>query len=95
MRSLYWIHYLTFQEYTDEIEKLKKDLLAAREKSGVYIAEDNFVYVHVPFAAAVGLIMVFDVILKGVQSRQNSVMKIPWQITFSKIEFYPIFESKR
>ncbi|KAL9983099.1 hypothetical protein ACROYT_G005228 [Oculina patagonica] len=30
------------KEYTDEIEKLKKDLLAAREKNGIYIAEENY-----------------------------------------------------
>lgn len=30
------------KEYTDEIEKLKKDLLAAREKNGIFIAEENF-----------------------------------------------------
>lgn len=30
------------KEYTEEIEKLKKDLLAAREKNGVYIAEENY-----------------------------------------------------
>jgi len=30
------------KEYTEEIEKLKKDLLAAREKNGIYIAEENF-----------------------------------------------------
>ena len=34
-----------FQEYTEEIEKLKKDLLAAREKNGIYIAEENYQYV--------------------------------------------------
>lgn len=44
--SFKYIDYLTFQEYTDEIEKLKKDLLAAREKNGIYIAEENFLYVH-------------------------------------------------
>ena len=35
-----------FQEYTEEIEKLKKDLLAAREKNGIYIAEENYQYVY-------------------------------------------------
>ncbi|XP_073239659.1 kinesin-like protein KIF11 [Porites lutea] len=30
------------KEYTEEIEKLKKDLLAAREKNGIYIAEENY-----------------------------------------------------
>lgn len=44
--SFKYIDYLTFQEYTEEIEKLKKDLLAAREKNGIYIAEENFLYVH-------------------------------------------------
>lgn len=36
-----------FQEYTEEIEKLKKDLLAAREKNGIYIAEENYQYVYI------------------------------------------------
>ncbi|XP_064614388.1 kinesin-like protein KIF11-A [Liolophura sinensis] len=30
------------KEYTGEIEKLKKDLQAAREKNGIYIAEENY-----------------------------------------------------
>ncbi|PFX29238.1 kinesin-like protein KIF11 [Stylophora pistillata] len=30
------------KEYTEEIEKLKKDLLAAREKNGIFIAEENY-----------------------------------------------------
>uniref|UniRef100_A0A8C5KVD1 Kinesin family member 11 n=1 Tax=Jaculus jaculus TaxID=51337 RepID=A0A8C5KVD1_JACJA len=29
-------------EYTEEIERLKRDLAAAREKNGVYISEENF-----------------------------------------------------
>ena len=33
-----------FQEYTEEIEKLKKDLLAARGKDGFFIAEENYMY---------------------------------------------------
>ena len=39
-------YYFVFQEYTEEIEKLKKDLLAARGKDGFYIAEENYQYVH-------------------------------------------------
>ncbi|XP_047128856.1 kinesin-like protein KIF11-B isoform X1 [Hydra vulgaris] len=31
------------KEYTEEIEKLKKDLFAAREKNGIFIAEDNYI----------------------------------------------------
>ncbi|XP_015435263.1 PREDICTED: bipolar kinesin KRP-130-like [Dufourea novaeangliae] len=30
------------QEYAEEIEKLKKDLLATRERNGVYLAQDNY-----------------------------------------------------
>eukprot|EP00794_Sanderia_malayensis_P005442 gene5442-6121_t len=30
------------KEYTEEIERLKKDLFAAREKNGIYISEDNY-----------------------------------------------------
>ncbi|GAB1604416.1 kinesin-like protein KIF11-B isoform X1 [Argonauta hians] len=30
------------KEYTNEIETLKKDLLAAREKNGIFVAEDNY-----------------------------------------------------
>ena len=30
------------KEYTEEIEKLKKDLTAAREKNGIYLSEDNY-----------------------------------------------------
>ncbi|XP_066910744.1 kinesin-like protein KIF11 [Clytia hemisphaerica] len=30
------------KEYTEQIEKLKKDLTAAREKNGIFIAEENY-----------------------------------------------------
>ncbi|EDO49145.1 predicted protein [Nematostella vectensis] len=30
------------KEYTDEIEKLKKDLFAAREKNGIFLSEDSY-----------------------------------------------------
>ena len=30
------------KEYTEEIERLKRDLTATREKNGVYITEENF-----------------------------------------------------
>lgn len=33
------------QEYTEEIERLKRDLAAAREKNGVYISIENYEYV--------------------------------------------------
>ena len=31
------------QEYTEEIERMRKDLQAARDKNGVYLAEENYV----------------------------------------------------
>lgn len=31
------------QEYNEEIERLRRDLQAAREKNGIYIAEENYV----------------------------------------------------
>lgn len=33
------------QEYTEEIERLKRDLAATREKNGVYISLENYEYV--------------------------------------------------
>ena len=30
------------QEYTEEIERLKKDLYAAREKNGIFLSSENF-----------------------------------------------------
>lgn len=33
------------QEYTEEIERLKRDLAAAREKNGIYISVENYEYV--------------------------------------------------
>ena len=30
------------KEYTEEIERLRRDLIAAREKNGVYLAQENF-----------------------------------------------------
>ena len=31
-----------FQTYNEEIERLRKDLQAARDKNGVYIAQENY-----------------------------------------------------
>jgi hypothetical protein len=33
---------LLIQEYTAEIERLRKDLTATRDKNGVYLASDNY-----------------------------------------------------
>ena len=33
------------QEFSEEIERLRRDLQACREKNGIYIAEENYVYV--------------------------------------------------
>lgn len=30
------------KEYTEEIERLRRDLLASRERNGVYLAQDNY-----------------------------------------------------
>lgn len=30
------------KEYTEEIERLRRDLLATRERNGVYLAQDNY-----------------------------------------------------
>lgn len=30
------------KEYTEEIERLRRDLLATRERNGVYLAQENF-----------------------------------------------------
>ena len=30
------------QEYTEDIERLKKDLYAAREKNGIFLSAENF-----------------------------------------------------
>ena len=35
-------HFRCFQEYTHEIERLRLDLMAMREKSGVHIANENY-----------------------------------------------------
>lgn len=34
-----------FQEYTEEIERMRRDLQAARDKNGVYLAEENYMFV--------------------------------------------------
>jgi len=31
------------KEYTEEIERLRRDLLAARERNGVYLAQENYI----------------------------------------------------
>ena len=40
---LLMLHIVLYQEYNEEIERLRRDLQAAREKNGIYIAEENYV----------------------------------------------------
>ena len=35
-----------FQEYTEEIDRLKRDLIATREKNGIFLSEENYMYVR-------------------------------------------------
>ena len=39
---MYLKFWIQFQEYTEEIERLRRDLVAAREKNGVYIAQETY-----------------------------------------------------
>lgn len=38
------------QEYTEEIERLRKDLQASRDKNGIFLAEENFKSVFARFS---------------------------------------------
>ncbi len=40
----WFISDFNLQEYTEEIERLRRDLEAAREKNGVYIAHENYTH---------------------------------------------------
>ena len=33
---------MLMKEYTDEIERLRRDLLASREKNGIFLAQENY-----------------------------------------------------
>lgn len=39
------MHLFSLQEYTEEIERLKRDLAATRDKNGVYLSAENYEYV--------------------------------------------------
>lgn len=39
------VHLFSLQEYTEEIERLKRDLAATRDKNGVYLSAENYEYV--------------------------------------------------
>ena len=41
IRYLKWCLFL-IQEYTDEIVRLKRDLVAAREKNGIFLSPENY-----------------------------------------------------
>lgn len=41
---IFYIISLLLQEYTEEIERLRRDLEAAREKNGVYLAQENYTH---------------------------------------------------
>eukprot|EP00061_Rhincodon_typus_P018013 g46993.t1 len=47
---------VNFEEYTEEIERLKRDLAAAREKNGVYMSAENYEFVQSKVAAQEELI---------------------------------------
>lgn len=36
------MYFQIVQEYTEEIDRLKKDLLASRDKNGIYLAVENY-----------------------------------------------------
>lgn len=38
------MHLFSLQEYTEEIERLKRDLAATRDKNGVYVSAENYEY---------------------------------------------------
>lgn len=40
--SLMKILFVSMQEYTEEIERLKRDLAATRDKNGVYLSAENY-----------------------------------------------------
>ena len=37
------------KQYSDEIERLKKDLAAQREQKGIFVSKDNYELVHFKF----------------------------------------------
>lgn len=39
------VHLFCLQEYTEDIERLKRELAAARDKNGVYLPAENYEYV--------------------------------------------------
>lgn len=48
---------LCSQEYTEEIERLKRDLAATRDKNGVYLSAENYEYVAQVVAISLGIIL--------------------------------------
>jgi kinesin family protein 11 len=36
------------KEYNDEIERLRRDLIAAREKTGIYLDKENYEWANLP-----------------------------------------------
>jgi len=42
MYALCLLYAETLQEYTEEIERMRKDLQAARDKNGIFLAEENY-----------------------------------------------------
>lgn len=45
------------QEYTEEIERLKRDLAATRDKNGVYLSSENYEYVTQAVIVSLGIIL--------------------------------------
>ena len=38
----WWCLWSFLQEYTEEIERLRRDLQASRDKNGIYLAQENY-----------------------------------------------------
>ncbi|XP_057307316.1 kinesin-like protein KIF11-B isoform X2 [Hydractinia symbiolongicarpus] len=61
------------KEYTEQIERLKKDLVAAREKNGIFIAEENYLEMQTQLASQKTNLREY---IDKIQSLQDEMKKV-------------------
>ena len=73
------------KEYTEQIERLKKDLVAAREKNGIYVSEDNYLEMQNIIASQKGNLQEYVEKIAGLEEEMKKVEEL-FTSTQSKLE---------
>lgn len=65
------------KEYNDEIDRLRRDLLAAREKHGIYLDKENYEYVFFKFSLNK---LIFSQMIETIDENKAKVEELETQL---------------